>query len=182
MKKLSVYYVNYNGRSERMVAANNQKVAAMLMNVTLSHLRNYGGETGNEENIQIALGSPGTVFEKKSSSVSDPWYSVEGGAVVVEPKKAPVKRKKSTVQIDTLCLMTQGWQLGVTQTFNGGCWLQKGGCGRGGESKTVSSSTKNSMWNKGLIDTDKHGFPLCTYKLTEMGRHMVEEYLKEKGS
>lgn len=41
-KLLKVFVVNYDGRTERMVAATSQKAAAELMRTTLSSLRHYG--------------------------------------------------------------------------------------------------------------------------------------------
>lgn len=74
--------------------------------------------------------------------------------------------KLSAQQEEALKLMREGWQLGVDTTFSGGAWLQKGGCGYGGESKNISLATVHALSKKGLIDVDKDGFPLRTYKLT----------------
>lgn len=73
--------------------------------------------------------------------------------------------KLSNLQQEVLDKMKAGWQLGVGMSYQGRAWLQKGGCGRGGETKTVNSATVWALRNKGLIALDKREFPLQTYKL-----------------
>ena len=76
-------------------------------------------------------------------------------------------KKLSKTQQEVVDLMRDGWEFGVSLTFDGGCWLQKGGCGRGGETKRVSSNTLVSMRNSGLIVCSSSKFPLAIYKLAE---------------
>lgn len=45
-----------------LVATTSQKKAAELMDVTVGTLRNYGGETRNPQDCEVALAEPGTVF------------------------------------------------------------------------------------------------------------------------
>lgn len=73
--------------------------------------------------------------------------------------------KLSKTQQDVVDLMKNGWELGSTMTFEGGCWLQENGCGRGGNTERVSNSTVHALLNKGIICEKKAKFPLRTYKL-----------------
>jgi len=64
-KSLRVYGANIfvNGDQVRaIVAAKSQRAAAELLRVSISYLRTYGSETGNEQEIQIANAKPGMVF------------------------------------------------------------------------------------------------------------------------
>lgn len=64
MSKLKVYGVNYDGRTRRIVAATSQKKAAELTGVSFYSFSNYGCETGNKEEIEIAMKNPGTVWSQ----------------------------------------------------------------------------------------------------------------------
>ncbi len=62
--------------------------------------------------------------------------------------------------------MSNGWQLGQSTTMDSRCWLQLGGCGCGGESQDVNSKSVFALQSRGLIEVDKHDFPLRTFRLT----------------
>ena len=70
------------------------------------------------------------------------------------------------VQLEILSLMNSGWQLGRGEGVDFRAWLQKGGVGRGGETKEVRFNSFFSLWTKGYIEVDKQGFPTTTFKLT----------------
>ena len=74
--------------------------------------------------------------------------------------------KLSPAQADVIDRMTNGWELGVSVTMNGRAWLQKGGVGKGGETKAVSISTLSALSHLGLIVRAKDGFPTVVYSLT----------------
>jgi hypothetical protein len=61
--------------------------------------------------------------------------------------------------------MLHGWQLGQGMDMRGRCWLQQGGCGRGGKTINVSASTVAALRSSGAIKVDKQEFPLMTYKV-----------------
>lgn len=64
--------------------------------------------------------------------------------------------------------MRDGWELGESTSISSGSgnWLQKGGCGRGGETEDgIRYDTLQSLFKKGVILVTKDGFPLRTYKL-----------------
>lgn len=70
-------------------------------------------------------------------------------------------------QKEILNLMNNGWELGRNLTMQGNYWLQKGGCGRGGETKhDISPDSVHGIYKKGLIRVNKKSFPLETYELT----------------
>lgn len=54
-----------------LVATTSQKKAAELLGVGVSTLRNFGGETRNTQDCEIALTEPGTVFWRGLDDRSD---------------------------------------------------------------------------------------------------------------
>jgi len=78
--------------------------------------------------------------------------------------------------IEILKLMNSGWQLGLSKSCTGGWWLQKGGCGYGGESKRFHGNVKIfELVKENLIKSDGYGFPTQTYHLTEKGKGFLNE-------
>lgn len=75
--KLKVYYMNYDGRVERLVAATNMRKAAELMRVKEHELRNMGGQTDNPDSVSTAMSSPGMVFKRSITRYGDPWVPLE---------------------------------------------------------------------------------------------------------
>ncbi len=73
---LKVYGGNYNGLQRRVVAATSGARAAMLVGITMSHFRNFFCETGDDEEVAVALRKPGTVFETEIGRRA-PWVEVE---------------------------------------------------------------------------------------------------------
>lgn len=74
-------------------------------------------------------------------------------------------KKLSGAQQEVIDLMRSGWELGVSTSFDGRCWLQKGGCGRGGESKSVNARTVSALREAGLIESAGRSFPTEKYRL-----------------
>ncbi len=77
------------------------------------------------------------------------------------------KMKLSLRQQEVIDLMKTGWQLGINYGFNTHTWIQKDGCGKGGDAKNVHGSTVFALENRKLIVIDTEKFPLRTYKLAE---------------
>ena len=73
--------------------------------------------------------------------------------------------KLSKTQAEVVELMRQGWELGESSGFDYHVWLQKGGIGKGGEVKKVSSSTVHALWKKKVIVVAKRDYPNSIYKL-----------------
>ena len=78
--------------------------------------------------------------------------------------------KLSSTQRDILQLMSSGWELGEDMGANSHAWIQKGGLGRGGETKNVNSNTLYALWRGNYIETAKEMFPTRRFKLTEKGK------------
>ncbi len=57
-------------------------------------------------------------------------------------------KKLSKVQAEVMALLNDGWQIGIG---DGRTWVQKGGVGKGGESRPITRPTANSLINLGLI-------------------------------
>lgn len=76
--------------------------------------------------------------------------------------------KLSETQQHIIDRMKSGWQLGQsTAGLNRHSWLQKDGCGRGGEAEDVHGNTISALQDRKIIVVDVEGFPLRTYKLVE---------------
>lgn len=63
-RKLKVYGSNHYGFERRIVAATSMKAAAALLGQTYSRLREYGSETANKEEVELAMKEPGKVWTK----------------------------------------------------------------------------------------------------------------------
>jgi hypothetical protein len=68
VRKLKVWGINIDGVHRCIVAATSGRQAAMLFDVTVSYLYGWGSETGNEEELNLALDQPGTVFIKRDNN------------------------------------------------------------------------------------------------------------------
>jgi hypothetical protein len=75
MMKLKVYGVNYNGVQRRIVAATSMRKAAVAIGTGYGHARKYGCETGNQEEIALAMREPGVVWSKAYRMGSE-WVRV----------------------------------------------------------------------------------------------------------
>lgn len=82
--------------------------------------------------------------------------------------------KLSKAQIEVLTLMNDDWTLCASGGFNARAWLQKGGCGCGGPTKTISVATKQALFDRELIDR-KYAFPTTTYYLSQKGIEFLRE-------
>ena len=76
-------------------------------------------------------------------------------------------KRLSLTQQRVLDLMRTGWELGVSRTIDGSCWLQEDGIGRGGKTETVSISTFQVLWRRGLLKTQDRDFPSERFVLVE---------------
>ena len=75
MRQLKVYGVNLDGRHRGIVAATSMTAASRAFGIKLDHMKQYGGVTGNDEEVSLAMRRPGTVF-KQHYSVGSPWVEV----------------------------------------------------------------------------------------------------------
>ena len=74
-------------------------------------------------------------------------------------------KKMTKAQQEVIAMMRDGWELGVSTSFDGRCWLQKGGCGLGGETKSVNVRTVSALRKAGLIESAGRSFPTEKYRL-----------------
>ena len=72
---MKVYGINWCGRERRIVAARSQKEAARLMRTSVHNLREWGCETGNQEEIEQAMLEPGLVWSCEITGRTD-WKKV----------------------------------------------------------------------------------------------------------
>jgi hypothetical protein len=79
MKQPKVYggcfFMNRN--QVRGIMAGTQAEIAKATGSGLSYIRNYWAETGNEEDIKLALKNPGVLFWKPNDSISRPYRRVK---------------------------------------------------------------------------------------------------------
>jgi hypothetical protein len=74
--------------------------------------------------------------------------------------------KLSKTQQDIIDLLVDGWEMGWSRTLDGGVWIQKGGAGRGGESRKVNINTAKALLKMGQIRCVENGYPTARYRLT----------------
>lgn len=75
--------------------------------------------------------------------------------------------KLSDSQQHVIDRMKSGWQLGTSMDLRAHSWIQKGGCGSGGDAEDVHGNTVSALFDKKIIVMDSERFPLRTYKLAE---------------
>lgn len=75
--------------------------------------------------------------------------------------------KLSETQQHVIDRMESGWQLGTSMDLRGHSWIQKYGCGSGGDAEDVHGNTVHALLDGKLIVVDSVKFPLRTYKLAE---------------
>ena len=75
--------------------------------------------------------------------------------------------KYSKAQQEVITLMNEGWELCSSNTMIGGSWLQKNGCGNGGETKRVGTNTFFSLFKRKTIILFKNSFPTSHYRLSK---------------
>lgn len=63
-RKLKVFGGCLTGSDRTIVSATTKKRAAELMKVSISYFNNYCNETGNEFELELALGNPEVVYRK----------------------------------------------------------------------------------------------------------------------
>jgi len=84
-----------------------------------------------------------------------------------------IKLTKKLIEI--LIFMNSGWELGISHAGSFGFWLQKGGCGKGGEYKEIHGRTNiYKLKIEGLIASNGYGFPTEKYHLTDKGKLFLE--------
>lgn len=75
-------------------------------------------------------------------------------------------KKLSKRQQEVVDLLSDGWEIGWSGTFDGSVWIQKGGAGRGGPTMKVHAATAVALRSMGLIVCVKEGFPTSRYGLS----------------
>lgn len=62
-------------------------------------------------------------------------------------------------------LMAEGWELGVDRSCYGSFWLQKGGVGRGGETKYMGANTGMALLRSGRLRLLESKWHTDSYRL-----------------
>lgn len=91
-----------------------------------------------------------------------------------EATKPKLKKKISSTQAFVLNLLSNGWELGHSKGFKQNAWVQKGGVGRGGESRSISMATFNCLIEIKAIEITTSGYPTDKYKITESARKVFK--------
>lgn len=75
-RKLKVYGIGC-GTSRKICAVSSQKEFASILGDSLHFVRGYASETGNAEEIKLAMGKPGTLFvQPYSGAGAREWREV----------------------------------------------------------------------------------------------------------
>jgi len=61
----------FDGTTRQIVAAKTKKAAAEALGVSLYHFNNYGGETGNDLEVSVAMQCPGTPYSAPVSGMQE---------------------------------------------------------------------------------------------------------------
>lgn len=85
------------------------------------------------------------------------------------------ERKLSQAQIDVLQAIIDGFEIGISMTFDPRVLLQHGGIGRGGESRKVNLNTFHALRDRGYIEKVKVEFPHAHYRITQAGRYALAQ-------
>lgn len=88
--------------------------------------------------------------------------------------------KLSPAQAIILDYMRDGWELGHSKSYYNRRWLQKGGCGKGGESINVHPKTFEHLLSKKLIEFKDKTPTASIYKLTELGKTIHYELFTQR--
>jgi len=76
---------------------------------------------------------------------------------------------------EILELMNTGWELGIDHFNQERRWVQKGGCGFGGESKDIHKNANiKFLIFDGLIKSNGYDYPTETYRITNKGRTALQ--------
>jgi hypothetical protein len=73
---IDTFLRNVHGQVRAIAACSSQKEFADLLHTTLHFVRGYGAETGNEEELRIALSNPGKVFYSATNRVGEGFKEV----------------------------------------------------------------------------------------------------------
>ena len=77
-------------------------------------------------------------------------------------------------QKEILHLMANGWELGKDMGPSGHYQIQKGGLGKGGQTKhDISSDTCFALYKKGYISSRYEKFPREAFELTQLSREVL---------
>lgn len=74
-------------------------------------------------------------------------------------------KKLSKAQQKIIDLLNSGWEIGWMLDSSDRCWIQKGGAGRGGESRNVNISTARALREAGNIVCVESKFPTARYRV-----------------
>jgi hypothetical protein len=80
-------------------------------------------------------------------------------------------RKPTIAQLRVLRLLANGWQLGWSHAAWTGraAWIQEGGIGRGGDTRTVHGNTFHALRSRSWT-----AWPTEKWDITDKGRHALE--------
>jgi len=91
---------------------------------------------------------------------------------MAERIKKQIVTKLSAKMKEVIEKMRGDWELAKSISLTGHAWIQKGGTGKGGESKAVNASTLQALYDRNLIFVPKgrENYRLERYELTSLGK------------
>ena len=70
---------------------------------------------------------------------------------------------------EALTLLATGeWEYGVDTSFMGRAWIQKGGVGKGGETRDIRVSTHHALRRGGYIKPGPYHFPVMKFEILKV--------------
>jgi hypothetical protein len=85
------------------------------------------------------------------------------------------KKKLSLIQLSVLIHLNTGWELGHNRGYGSRAWIQKGGVGKGGKSKTISQATFTVLLQMKAIEMWDGGYPTDKYCISESGKELLTQ-------
>jgi hypothetical protein len=82
-------------------------------------------------------------------------------------------KKLSANMKDVIELIRKGWELGMSRRYlrtSHPYYLQKGGVGKGGQTKTIHSRTVHGLLDRRLVVHKETDLCWLKYELTDLGR------------
>lgn len=72
---MKVYISRVDKKNKKLTLAKNAKAAAVKFGINYDYMLKYGRVTENEQDIELAVSNPDTVFIKDSSDIGE-WQKV----------------------------------------------------------------------------------------------------------
>lgn len=73
---MDVHLRKVRGQQRAVIASRSKAAAARALDVSIGHFNMYAADTGNEEEIRVALAEPGVVFHRGLDDRDAEWEAL----------------------------------------------------------------------------------------------------------